>query len=481
MAFSPDSRQVAAALGVGQVVYLWGTASGELLQTFKGHTDSVMWVSFSPDGQTLASGGYDKTARLWDIATGAEIWLFEGHTNSVESVSFSPDGRTLITASDDGTAHLWDVTSGQELRRLAGHTNPVYSAVFAPDGKTIATASFDRTVKLWASQPQPEYPPLAGVNPNSFSNAVKFAPDGRSIVGAGESGLRRWDVQTGQAVHQYDDDKLFLSAAISPDGSLVLGGAGNGMLVGWNAQTGEKLFTLTGHQVKITSVSISPDAHYALTAGASDGTARLWNLSSGQAVQVFSPEAGFLDTAFSPDGRYALASGADGLALMWAIEGGQLVRKFELAGPVGAPSLAVSPDGKQVAIGTRVGEIALLDFTSGQQQKIISGHAAGVRDLAFSPDGKLLLSGGVDGTARLWEVTSGAELRRYNRRPFTVHGVAFAPDGRTVLVAATDGVARRYDVDYQNTIRYLCSRLLRDFSDEERAQYDINDQQPTCP
>jgi WD40 repeat protein len=467
-------------LGVGQIVRVWDAASGELLQTFTGSVDGVLTVAFSPDGQTLASGGYDKIVHLWDISTGAEIRRFEGHTDAVESVSFSPDGRTLITASDDRTARLWDVATGQELRRLAGHTNPVSSAVFAPDGKTIATASFDHTVKLWAAQPQPEYAPLDGVNPNSFSNVVKSTADGGFMVGAGLDGLRLWDVQTGQVVRQYDAGNSMLSAAISPDGSLVLGGAGNGALVGWAAQTGQKLFSLTGHQVEVTGVAISPDGRYALTAGASDGTARLWELTTGQAVQVFSPEVGFiLDTAFSPDGRYALAS-AGNMALMWAVEGGQLVRTFELAGPVGAPSLAVSPDGQQVMVGSRVGDIVLFDLASGQQQQTFSGHTAGVRDLAFSPDGTLLLSGSVDGTARLWEITSGTELRRFNRRPFTVHGVAFAPDGRTVLIAGTDGLARRFDVDYQETIRYLCRRLQRDFSAEEQTQYEIDGDVMTC-
>lgn len=481
VAVSPDGRQVAAALGVGQIVRLWDTASGALLQTFEGSTDGVVAVAFSPDGQTLASGGYDRSARLWDIATGAEIRRFEGHTDGVESVGFSPDGRTLITASDDRTVRLWDVATGQELRRLAGHTNPVYSAAFAPDGRTIATASFDLTARLWANPSQPEYPPLAGVNPNSFSNAVKFAADGRAIAGDVEGGLRLWDVQTGQPVRRFDYENLLLSVAISPDGRLVLGGAGDGALVGWDTRTGERLFTLTGHQVEVSGVVVSPDGRYALTAGASDGTARLWDLAAGQAAQVFRPDAGFvLDVAFSPDGRYALASGAGNLALMWAVEGGRLVRTFELDGPAGAPSLAVSPDGQLVAVGARTGEIALFDANSGQQQRTLTGHTAGVRDLAFAPDGKLLLSGSVDGTARLWDVAGGVELRRFNRRPFTVHSVAFAPDGRTVLVAASDGLGLRFDVDYQETVRYLCRRLQRDFSAEEQAQYEIDPDDASC-
>jgi WD40 repeat protein len=62
-----------------------------------------------------------------------------------------------------------------------------------------------------------------------------------------------------------------------------------------------------------------------------------------------------------------------------------------------------------------------------------------------------------------------------------VEWAAFSPDGETFVTGSDDGTARMWSVDYRDTTNYLCSSLLRDFTDAERAQYDIKDNSPTCP
>ena len=66
-------------------------------------------MSFSPDGQTIATGSHDDTVRLWDVETGRNIKTLTGHTRMVSSVRFSPDGQTIATGSLEGTVLLWDV------------------------------------------------------------------------------------------------------------------------------------------------------------------------------------------------------------------------------------------------------------------------------------------------------------------------------------------------------------------------------------
>ncbi len=105
---SNDGTRIAGALG-DRTVRLWDATTGKLLSTFRGHSDLVMDVAFSPDGTELASGSYDKTIVIWQLTSNRHRVL-RGHAGAVDQVEWR-DNQHLVTGSRDGTLRLWDVPS----------------------------------------------------------------------------------------------------------------------------------------------------------------------------------------------------------------------------------------------------------------------------------------------------------------------------------------------------------------------------------
>jgi hypothetical protein len=97
------------------------------------HNGAVTAITFSPDGQTLATASNDKTARLWVVADGRERARVT-HDDEVSAVAFSPDGQFLATSSEDKTARLVAVADGRELARVT-HDDEVRAVAFSPDGR----------------------------------------------------------------------------------------------------------------------------------------------------------------------------------------------------------------------------------------------------------------------------------------------------------------------------------------------------------
>ena len=105
-----------------------------------GHKTSVTALQFSPDGQTLATGGNDKTIRFWDVSSLKLTSTFFGHTDEVTALAFSPDGGTLASSAADRVT-LWNIAAHEEVASLEGIGGPVQHMAFSPNGSTLATCA----------------------------------------------------------------------------------------------------------------------------------------------------------------------------------------------------------------------------------------------------------------------------------------------------------------------------------------------------
>jgi eukaryotic-like serine/threonine-protein kinase len=199
LSFSPDGQRL-AFVGANSTIEVWDLVKREQVTTFRGHTGSIMCITFSSDGRQIASGGVGKPrfdltllqpgeAKVWDAATGKEILALPTQPMHIAGVAFSRDGKRLVTASWDKTARVWDLENGKELLVLRGHTSYVLSAAFSKDGRRLATASYDHTVKVWDWPTGEEVLTLT----RQGGTQVSFVANDQEIAVGSSMGVFLWD------------------------------------------------------------------------------------------------------------------------------------------------------------------------------------------------------------------------------------------------------------------------------------------------
>ena len=292
-------------------IYLPDTSAQDLPYTvFEGHTDNIYSVTFSPDGQIIASASRDNTIRLWNASTGDTIRTLRGHRNGVNSVAFSPDGQIIASGSWDDTIRLWNASTGDTIRTLRGHRDNVYNVVFSPDGQIIASGSRDDTIRLWNASTGDTIRTLRGHRDSVYN--VVFSPDGQIIAsGSWDNTIRLWNASTGDTIRTLREHRNSVySVAFSPDGQILASASADDTIRLWNASTGDTIRTLRGHRNSVYSVAFSPDGQILASASA-DATIRLWNASTGDTINTLTGHRGNVySVAFSP-GEQTVASGSE--------------------------------------------------------------------------------------------------------------------------------------------------------------------------
>ena len=455
VAFHPSGEVMAIAGGSGMSVVHLVDLQGEAIATLEGHSEAIFGVTYSGDGEWIATASADNTVRLW-TAAGEFVREIRGHTDAVEGVVFSPDSQTLATASDDKTVRLWSLT-GQELRRLEGHTKLVFSLDFSPDGQQLASASYDSTIKLWslgaggAASAKPVT--LTGHGDRVF--AVKFSPDGQQLASASEDKTIRIWSRTGeplQTLMGHTDRVTNLS--FSPGGQWLVSASYDTTVRLWQLQG--PIANRQGHGDRIYGMAMSPDGANIVT-GAVDGEIKLLH-QSGTLNRVLSPAGNprnerIHDVVFHPSGAFVAVVGQDSGVQLWNLEGDRFRtfgRRFLDGETIASTSVAFDPSGDQLAIAYDDGEIHLWTIQGTRFAQLnlppvesADGPGGGDRRInrvQFSPDGQHIAAGGSDHDLYLWD-GQGNFLRRFVGHTNYISDVAFSPDGQLLASAGGDKVA----------------------------------------
>jgi RNA polymerase sigma factor (sigma-70 family) len=399
------------------------------------HAAPVHFLAMSPDGKTVVSAADDRYVRVWDFGTGKELrrfgpgpgdfGLYAKMTSSqnLAVAAVSRDAQFLAATFDRPTIELWNLATGKELpsipvtdeknaRRLPG------ALAFAPDGKQLAIAENSGTIRLWdidAGKVARELigQTILGPSPLGRPIEVAYAPDGKTLV----SVLAKLENQTKQGA-----DVKFWGPATGREIRSIAVPAERGV--------GTPVFAPDGKWLALPTWLDGPkeDSEVWLIATDSGEVSHKWKM----------PVTGVTVVTFSADGARIFANINDSGAIgEWDARTGQELRRFEDTGPVGR-CLTASLDGRYLIYSSSGHTIRSTELATGKNRPAPPGHAVGLQVVSFTPDGKWLLTRDTRSIYRVWN-TFTAEEGNKPLGPAKQFSKLVSGDGRYSAVRDADG------------------------------------------
>lgn len=206
----------------------------------------------------------------------------------------------------------------------------------------------------------------------------------------------------------------------------------------------------------LNRVAFTPDGKYAVATG---GAVIVYDLATGRELKRYL-ELNFArcGLALSRDGRFFVtAHQHDNLVRMGEVETGRFLKFFQ-GHTVGVNAVALSPDGTTIVSGSNDRTLRLFDVASGEEIRQYPGVTDMIRSVDFSPDGKRLASGhygGKDFLVRLWDADCDQEVRSFAGHTRDVTAVLFLPDNKSLFSTSMDGTAILWDIATGKEIRRL--------------------------
>ncbi len=412
----------------------------------------IQFVSYQPEGAIKPDGSG---------GLGKKILLNKGIVRA--EVAKQPAGRPMLLVTPHaqmrvlGTSFTFGVSEEssrvdleegrvQFTRQSDGQTVDVEQGYYA-----VASATAEPLV----AQQRPKATPIANtrIKPGGGHSAVLSA-DGSLLATLRRNQVQLWDSRSGNKRGSFDQKHTKgTHLAFSPDKQWLAIFGGDNKIVVWSVadRSVRKTFTLANMP---SAVAFAADSSWlcASERAASEkgtesgGLVHRWDIKDNKPVADLRTSAkGISSLAVSPDGQLVAVGTTEGRTLIWSLGNDSQIGSF----PVGTgyvTGLAFSPDGKWLAASRKAGAVVVL-YNLLERGETISnlglsliGHGQAVRAMSFSANGQALAVGTNDGNVTLWNPNNKRELGWFGAGGRAVLSLAFVPDGNSLLTAANTGV-----------------------------------------
>ena len=460
VAFSADSRRLVVGDGgldgrIGTAwVKIYDTATHEPVQHI---ADATGAFAISPDGEMLAVIRSRSRLEIRELSSG-RVWHEWAAEMGGGHLAFSPDGTQLASfAPKLNEVVLRTIQDGREVKRLALGSTESWALGFSPDGRTLATGGADHAVTLWTLATNRPLARLHGHGDEVL--AVTFSPDNRWVAAAGRDGtVRLWDHS---ALPRSTASMAARNpAGLSPSGDCVIEDPGNGALHIWSCPSAPRValpleppLTLLGFEADgLTFATLSKER---------DGRApalQFWSQTGsrqGEALRLDSIPADWSGCAVAPAaGLLAVASRTGAIALLdWRT--GRKLREVVLP-EKGSRRIVLSPDGRRGATLMWPRTVQTFDTATGAVLAKWRGSESELAAFAFSPDGQILACGGTDNRVTILDSTTGREVAVLRGHKAEIRALAFSPDGRTLASSSRSLTLKLWHVATWREMATLC-------------------------
>jgi len=469
LAFSPDGKSLASVTG-DRNVYLWNLTTNQVTILPINEMIAATTLSFSPDGKHLAVAGESRNnaAVIIDLNTGKQFGAtLVGHTARIQSITFSPEGQFLATTGWDRTVIIWDKNTQRPIiSPFRSAEDRLTDIAFHPDGNIVAASGADHIIYFWNIFTGREIFRLRDGH-SSLISGIAFSSDGKTLVSVGLDGI----IQVWNLTNRQKSDEPFKghigevnSVAFHPNGVLIASGGQDQKTIIWDLRADQPLTRTFISGAEIKKAALNADGRLVAQVDCSrfDGgiclqdEVRFWTVSANSLTllpgrQPLRDYRQIYGVQFSPEGSIIAIAGcqSDGPAAGPCYQHGVRLYLTLTGQQIGVPleghtdyitAIAFSQDGRILATGSRDRTIRIWDGSSGTfSGQVLRSHTSAITALEFSPDGKRLTSAGLDRTIRTWDTSTWLPASQPLRgNSDSVFSLVYMPDGRYFFTGGAD-------------------------------------------
>ncbi|XP_017765803.1 PREDICTED: NACHT domain- and WD repeat-containing protein 1 [Eufriesea mexicana] len=399
---------------------LWHVMSGQLVHTFKGHSNPISCLAVTQHSQYLLTGSEDTSIIVWDMKELTLKLRIQEHIAPVLCLTSALKNSVIVSGGEDSRIIITSLLNGNVLIKVDHHRGPVNSIRVDSAGEILVSGSSDYTVCLWCLM---KFTLLKCIELPSAVTMLDVSADSVFLLAACE------------------DQKLYLRSLA----------------------TGTDIHTLRGHQGEVKSICLARDCRRAI-AGGIKGKVSVFDMHSGRLTRTLpaNPSTDVTAVKVTEKDDFLITASGDRVTY-WSFRGEEAhtkppkSSKQESLHPHTAPisCLDISRDGAMAVTGGVDSLVNLWQLNTHELLSTFEGHIASVTCIAFSASGLFVASGSEDKTVRVWGLTLGLVVATFKHQaPVTAVTAMF--DGRRVVSSDRAGTIRVWAADTGTLIQSVC-------------------------